>query len=450
MAEVKSARRLMRAALVWNEVIHEDEVLLRPRDVGVGEGHLFPLPGGVGDGPITVLAVDKKGDYVLRVDDDALGGDVWIDGRRTPVATLRKDIVLGPEDHGVITVGPVAIVFTFVSPPVPPPKRFFHIDGGLALSTALAALLFGAFASIVIAEGSPGVAIDPLMLDTERFARFRVESPGAAAAMTPSEIERDREDEAQTRESSGGGRARQQDRAGHRRAREVETRTEGSSEEEAIRTRVRQQGLLGALSGGGADSPQQSAISSALEAVPSVSDILAGSASAMSRTGRGSLGATLAGGGPGGGAGGPAGVAGDLLAGGDRPAEISAMGMARAPAPMSRMAREVQVSVMRGAPMLSNGFLSQREIDRVVRRGQANVRYCYESALQRQPSLAGRVVARFFIQRNGRVRNASIASSSLSNAGVEGCITRQIGRWRFPEPDGGEVQVEYPFIFGTQ
>jgi hypothetical protein len=31
---------------------------------------------------------------------------------------------------------------------------------------------------------------------------------------------------------------------------------------------------------------------------------------------------------------------------------------------------------------------------------------------------------------------------------VEGCIVRQIRRWRFPEPaGGGVVVVDYPFIF---
>jgi hypothetical protein len=29
-------------------------------------------------------------------------------------------------------------------------------------------------------------------------------------------------------------------------------------------------------------------------------------------------------------------------------------------------------------------------------------------------------------------------------------MVRQIRRWRFPEPDGGEVVVTYPFIFGVQ
>ena len=167
----------------------------------------------------------------------------------------------------------------------------------------------------------------------------------------------------------------------------------------------------------------------------------------MSRIGRGSAGATLAGGGPGGGAWGP--TASELLGGGERPSELSAMRAPRA-APAARMAAEVRVSVMRGSPMVSNGFLSEREIDRVVRRGQANVQYCYESALQRQPSLAGRVTVSFTIERSGQTRSVRVASSSLGNASVEGCITRQVGRWRFPAPDGGEVQVVYPFIFGTQ
>lgn len=104
---------------------------------------------------------------------------------------------------------------------------------------------------------------------------------------------------------------------------------------------------------------------------------------------------------------------------------------------------------MRTATPRVNGYLSPEQIMRVVRRNQAAVRYCYENELQRQPSLAGRITIHWRIARNGSVGSARVGSSSMRNARVEGCIVRQVRRWRFPQPDGGEVDVDFPFIFGT-
>jgi outer membrane biosynthesis protein TonB len=96
-----------------------------------------------------------------------------------------------------------------------------------------------------------------------------------------------------------------------------------------------------------------------------------------------------------------------------------------------------------------SGYLSPEQIMRVVRQNQAAVRYCYENELQRQPSLRGRIEIRWRIARNGSVSSARVGSSTMHNARVEGCIVRQVRRWRFPQPDGGEVDVNFPFIFGN-
>jgi hypothetical protein len=39
-----------------------------------------------------------------------------------------------------------------------------------------------------------------------------------------------------------------------------------------------------------------------------------------------------------------------------------------------------------------------------------------------------------------------VAKSTIGDPKVEGCILRQVQHWKFPEPDGGEVDVVYPFI----
>ena len=54
------------------------------------------------------------------------------------------------------------------------------------------------------------------------------------------------------------------------------------------------------------------------------------------------------------------------------------------------------------------------------------------------------------VNLQGSVSSARVARSTMNNSRVEGCIVRQVRRWRFPRPDGGEVSVQYPFIFGVQ
>ena len=44
---------------------------------------------------------------------------------------------------------------------------------------------------------------------------------------------------------------------------------------------------------------------------------------------------------------------------------------------------------------------------------------------------------------------AFVENSSLGNKQVEGCMTRQIQRWKFPKPEGGMCQIRYPFVFNA-
>ena len=87
-------------------------------------------------------------------------------------------------------------------------------------------------------------------------------------------------------------------------------------------------------------------------------------------------------------------------------------------------------------------------IRRVVRRNLNQVKYCYQEALARRPSLEGRVVTQFTIAPTGRVLAAVVQSSTLQATAVEASIVNAIKRWEFPQPDhGGLAMVSYPFSF---
>lgn len=92
------------------------------------------------------------------------------------------------------------------------------------------------------------------------------------------------------------------------------------------------------------------------------------------------------------------------------------------------------------------GHLDRDVIRRVVQRHVPDVRDCYEDALVASPGLQGRVAVRFVIGVAGRVRSAVVAESTVGSQVVEDCIAGEVATWRFPQPEGGEVVVSYPFI----
>jgi hypothetical protein len=57
------------------------------------------------------------------------------------------------------------------------------------------------------------------------------------------------------------------------------------------------------------------------------------------------------------------------------------------------------------------------------------------------------VTATWTIDASGAVTSASMASSTIHNARVEGCVLRQVRTWRFPSSDGLS-QPTFPFSFG--
>lgn len=93
------------------------------------------------------------------------------------------------------------------------------------------------------------------------------------------------------------------------------------------------------------------------------------------------------------------------------------------------------------------GSLSKEVIRRVIRQHLNEIRFCYEQQLALKPDLGGRVAIQFIISPTGSVQMSKVASSTLGNKQVEGCIAKAVRRWTFPSPEGGGVViVTYPFV----
>lgn len=102
--------------------------------------------------------------------------------------------------------------------------------------------------------------------------------------------------------------------------------------------------------------------------------------------------------------------------------------------------------IRRGATEV-HGRIPPEVVQRIVRQSHGRFRMCYEQGLQRNPSLTGRVTARFMIGRNGQVISTTNGGSDLPDSGVTSCVLEAFYGLSFPAPDGGNVEVTYPILF---
>ncbi len=93
-----------------------------------------------------------------------------------------------------------------------------------------------------------------------------------------------------------------------------------------------------------------------------------------------------------------------------------------------------------------SGRLPPETIQRIVRQNFGRFRACYEPSLLTNPTLEGRVTARFVIGRDGAVSNVADGGSDLP-APIVSCVVRAFYGLSFPQPEGGIITVTYPILF---
>ncbi|APR75749.1 Hypothetical protein A7982_01095 [Minicystis rosea] len=93
-----------------------------------------------------------------------------------------------------------------------------------------------------------------------------------------------------------------------------------------------------------------------------------------------------------------------------------------------------------------SAVLPPEVIRHTVRQGFGRHRLCYEKGLHKDPKLAGKVVVRFVIGKDGSVTSAVDAGSTLPDPAVVACVVRDFRSLTFPPPRGGSgiLTVIYP------
>lgn len=105
------------------------------------------------------------------------------------------------------------------------------------------------------------------------------------------------------------------------------------------------------------------------------------------------------------------------------------------------------LSAVSGDPIIM-GALDRSLIDAVIKRKMQAIRYCYQRELQKDPALAGKVVIKFTIAKDGTVSQSAAKENTTGSKAVDSCINGVFYKMQFPEPKGGGIViVSYPFIF---
>lgn len=131
----------------------------------------------------------------------------------------------------------------------------------------------------------------------------------------------------------------------------------------------------------------------------------------------------------------------ELRLGGFGKADGTGLGRLTDGAPVRGKMKRGRASIV-GGP----GTLSADSVRRTVGRALGGIKGCYERSLRREPTLMGRMTVVFTIGGGGRVVSAESRSSTLP-VEVNDCIVSRIRSLRFAPPEGGNVDVSYPFFF---
>jgi hypothetical protein len=102
--------------------------------------------------------------------------------------------------------------------------------------------------------------------------------------------------------------------------------------------------------------------------------------------------------------------------------------------------------LLAGRPAVEGKLDPQQVLD-VIQAHEDSFRHCYETELQRNARLSGKVVLSWSIAEDGAVEETGIESTSLHDATVEACLKARLRPLQFPPPDGGRVRVQFPFVF---
>ncbi len=91
------------------------------------------------------------------------------------------------------------------------------------------------------------------------------------------------------------------------------------------------------------------------------------------------------------------------------------------------------------------------QVSEVINRHNSSIQYCYQRELKQNPDLKGKLVVRFTVTPEGKVKDIKVISSTLDNSSIERCVISRIKRWDdfgAIDPSKGDATFRQVYTFG--
>jgi len=448
---------VLRAAAAWGTTVLGVRTLTSGQSFKVGEtlDAIVAKPEGtmMSDFPIRAVAagweLDARG---------AMGGELFLRGRRENPAGLGNagapvPIVAG--DYGVIQYGNFSIFFQFTEA-VPAMRQKRRWDWGFLLSFIFAMIAVGGGLALMWAITTPRGIPKPLEL-TNQADLLALLNLKPEDVPPPPEV-------GQKEKGSGVPDPGAKDKKPQGGGKKVKG-AEGKLGKQGPEKETKQTGDPAAGLGGMAEALNSDVgdeVRKTLGTISSVADALGGLRSDSIVLGQGS-GTGLRGGGPGGGGTEEGGVpfgSGTLDTGwgpgrgggfgsgtgGPGGRGLGGHGKGGPGGGEGEGTGDGERKVAGGGGAKAGSGLTPEQIRRVVMSRMGAFQACFELALSKDPNAKGGVTVSFSITPGGDVGAAGVASSSLGNPRVEGCMLRTFNRLKFPTADKA-TNAAFPFVF---
>jgi len=447
---VAQGPKVLRIGLVQGGRVIEERIIKQRVTVTVGsnEKSMFVIPSQAIP-PMFKLFELLGSDYYLNFL-DGMNGRIALATGITDIQSLRGQakkvggayqVKLTEEARGKVVVGETTFLFQFVAPPPvqPRPQLPLAVKGGIASTIDWTLTIIAAF-SFLLHFGIVGAMysdwMDPVVGDDFNVAGLvdmmknippppAVEVPETNTQATSTATAT----AAATAAPKGGGAGGAKSGSAGKSAGQV---SDAKAAALAAQADAMQMQMLAALNGG-------SSVQGALNRsdIPPVD--LSGAAASNAGIAHGSGDLKIGGGGSpvqGGGKGG--GLAG--IGGGTKGEGTGTAGTE------TKVAGPTGVAQIGG----STATVPISDADRVVAGLRARFRNCYQTGLNSDPSMSGKVIIAAKVGPNGEVNSADIAQNTGLSPGVAQCIAGVVKRATFSAPGGGGSTLQIPVTFVQQ
>ncbi|MBN2360373.1 MAG: AgmX/PglI C-terminal domain-containing protein [Deltaproteobacteria bacterium] len=440
----QAPEKILRIGILQSGKILEERVMRKPQSISVGTDQCNTV-----QIPATFLPTRMPifewadGKYTLCFD-DACDGFVSIQDNVVDFATLRSQgiakknagrycVALNGDARGKVVFYDYTLLFQFVPIPEKPPRtKLADLLRYYSQTVDWALVVFWAGSFVIHMSLAAAWQFIELPPEDYRMSELAVRYSKFIADMKkPDEVADKGAGEGEDKAKEKAGDDSKKQKAAKRKELTAEEKAERARIHKAfVKAQVAKSGVLAVLGGHSGSDGAVSEVFSGGSRIGGVEGAFDGA----------------------GGGGGYAGAAGDLMSRGSGSGQATGIGAMATDGVGSVGVGSKSQTVVKGQIKASvvedvDGNLDPKQITAAIKSRLSGIKQCYEQALKRNPKLAGKIIATFVIDENGRVTETRIDSDSLGDSSVASCIIGIIKRVRFPKPDSGTVQASFPFVF---